>query len=175
MINLLELHTERLMLRTFTPEFLTNKYVGWLNDPEVVKYSEQRHKTHTISICREYYESFNNQPNLFLTILIKGNLEHIGNITVLIDNNNLVADIAIVIGEKSVWGQGYGKEAFIGIMDYLLQNDVARKVTAGTMSINKPMLAIMKSSGMVDDGTRKGQLIVDGKEVDVVMTAAWSP
>lgn len=139
----------------------------------MVKYSEQRHKLHTLSTCREYYESFKNQPNLFLTILIKDNLEHIGNITVLIDKNNLVADIAIVVGEKTVWGQGYGKEAFLGVMNYLFESGVARKVTAGTMSINKPMLAIMKSSGMIDDGTRKGQFIVDGKEVDMVMAAAW--
>jgi len=169
-----EIHTERLILRIFTLEYLTNKYVDWLNDSEVVKYSEQRHKLHTLSTCREYYESFKNQSNLFLVILIKDNLEHVGNITVLIDKNNLVADVAILIGEKTVWGEGYGKEAFVGIMNYLLQNSVVRKVTAGTMSINKPMLAIMHSSGMVADGVRRGQFIVDGKEVDMVMTAAWS-
>jgi ribosomal-protein-alanine N-acetyltransferase len=166
-------YLNRLVLKKFTTRYLTDDYVHWLNDPEIVKYSEQRHKTHTLSSCRDYYESFEKKTDLFLAIIVTGSGKHIGNITVTIDVHNKVADIAIMIGEKSTWGKGYGKEAFMGIMNYLFQNSIARKITAGTMSINQPMLAIMDSSGMIADGVKKGQFIIDGKEIDMVMRALW--
>jgi len=159
----------------FTDEYLTENYVGWLNDPEVVKYSEQRHKKHTMSSCSQYYKSFISSSHLFIAILVKDNsFKHIGNITVSIDSENLVADIAIMIGEKSSWGQGFGKEAFIGVMDYLFHKTKIRKITAGTMAINIPMLGIMKSAGMIIEGRKKEQFLVDGEKVDMVMAAAWA-
>jgi len=175
MNTLIEINTKRLAIKQFTPKYLTEEYVSWLNDREVVRYSEQRHKSHTLASCSDYYKSFQDKCDLFLVILTKDQpINHIGNITVLIDTNNLVADIAIVIGKKDVWGKGYGKEAFAGVMDYLFLKKNIRKVTAGTMSINKPMLSIMKSSGMVSDGVKKNQFLVDGEEVDMIMAAAWS-
>lgn len=32
----------------FADRHLTERYVGWLNDPAVVRYSEQRHSRHTL-------------------------------------------------------------------------------------------------------------------------------
>ncbi len=171
-----KIETERLLLDRFTSSYLTEKYVAWLNDQEVVKFSEQRHKSHTIESCRDYYESFSHNDNIFIAIVVRyPELRHIGNITVTVDTHNLVADIAIVIGEKSAWGKGYGKEAWMAIMNYLLVRGGIRKVTAGTMSINSPMLGVMSSSNMIIEGVRKGQFLVNGKVVNHVMAAAWPP
>lgn len=175
MLDFIDIKTNRLTIQKFSPEFLSQKYLDWLNDAKVVKYSEQRHRRHTLDSCKKYYESFEGSDNLFLAIVAnETELGHIGNITVVVDEFNLVADIAIMVGERTVWGKGYGSEAWHAVMNYMLEKSGMRKVTAGTMSINYPMLGVIKHSGMIVEGSRKGQFIVDGKEVDMIMAASWS-
>jgi ribosomal-protein-alanine N-acetyltransferase len=161
--------TERMTLLSYSPEFLTCSYVGWLNDPEIMKYSEGRFKKHTPESCREYMDSFENSPNYLWAIVAKDpSIGHIGNINCYVNPNHMLADIGIMVGEKSQNGKGYGKEAFAGIVDFLFVKAGIRKVTAGTMSLNIPMLKIMHSLCMRNDGVRKRHYICGGGEVDIV-------
>jgi len=168
------LETERLTLTAFSDEFLTERYVGWLNDPDVVRYSEQRHRQHTVESCRAFAAGFVDGPSHLWAIIDKTReLGHIGNINTDVDAPNGTADVAVLIGEKKVWGRGYGAEAWIAVMDYLLGPGGMRKVTAGAMAENKGMLAIMEKSGMVDEGRRVRQFLLDGREVDVILAARF--
>ena len=169
-----EIKTERLLVLPFGEEHLTERYVGWLNDKDVVRYSEQRHKAHTLESCLLYRESFDDSPGYFWAIEeTQIGLGHIGNITAQIDSNNSIADIGILLGEKDAWGQGYGFEAFSSVSDFLLLDVGIRKVTCGTTENNLPMLGIMKKMNMVPDGRRKRQYVLEGKEVDVVYMALY--
>jgi RimJ/RimL family protein N-acetyltransferase len=166
----LPIRSDRLTVVPVTEEHLTPRYVGWLNDPEVVRYSEQRFKTHTIESCRDYLESFAGTGNLFLA-LIADSEGHIGNMTAYVDRYGVI-DVGILIGERGVWGQGYGSEAWLSVCSALIEGG-ARKITAGTLSVNHGMLAIMDRSGMVPDGRRVRQCLIDGREVDVVYAALF--
>lgn len=160
--------TPRLEIQHFKEEFLTSRYVSWLNDKEVMKYSEQRHRAHTIESCREYYQSFKDTPNILWAISIKdGGVGHIGNATAYIDIKHSIADIGILIGERQMWGQGFGYEAWMGICDYLFRVQEMRKVTTGAISTNSRMLVIMRKAGMKDDGMRVRQYLWQSQEVDV--------
>ena len=152
----------------FLKSFLTPLYVGWLNDPSVVRYSAQRHKNHTLESYKQYWKSFADSPNFFWAITIDLAIRHIGNITASVDIMNSVADVGIMIGDRKVWGKGYGLETFEGVCSYLLNERGIRKVTTGTLANNKGMLRIMEKSGMVGDGCRIRQAIVEGVEVDVI-------
>jgi ribosomal-protein-alanine N-acetyltransferase len=163
--------TTRLRIVPFSEEHLTC-YVGWLNDPEVVRYSEQRHRKHTLESCREYWQSFSGSPNYFWAITTLSNeIGHIGNINAYVDRNNSVADVGVLIGERSVWGKGYGLETWKAVCDYLLIEAGIRKVTAGTLAVNKGMLSIMERSGMIPDGLRIRQALIEEIEVDIVYAA----
>lgn len=94
--------------------------------------------------------------------------EHIGNVAAYVDMPNRVADVSILLGEKSVWGMGFGREAFACVCAYLFNSCNVRKVTAGTMSENTAMLAIMRGIGMTEEGRRTRQFLLDGREVDMV-------
>ena len=48
-----------------------------------------------------------------------------------------------------------------------------RKVTAGTLAANAPMLAVMRAAGTVQDGRRARHVLLDGAEVDVVYGALF--
>lgn len=161
------------MVMPFTADrHLTDRYVSWLNDPVVVRYSEQRHHTHDLRSCRDYFQDMNNSNGLFLAIETAAT-GHIGNVSVAIDGPNRSADVSIMIGERRAWGQGHAAKVWSAITDYLL-NDIVRRVTAGTMSVNEPMLAIMRKSGMEIDAVRPRHFIWEGQEVDLVMGARWA-
>jgi len=169
------LETRRLKLVGFADEHLTERYVGWLNDPEVVRYSEQRHRKHTLSSCREFVASFADGPSHLWAIVEKQQrLGHIGNINSAVDAPNRTADIAILIGDRKAWRQGLGAEAWTAAVDYLLGAGGMRKVTAGAMAENKAMLKIMENAGMAEEGRRRGQFVLDGRAVDAILTARFA-
>ena len=169
------LETKRLTLVPFRDAHLTERYVGWLNDPEVVRYSEQRHRRHTVESCRRFVASFADGPSHLWAIVAKDKaLGHVGNINSAVDAPNRTSDVAIMIGEKKARGLGLGAEAWQAVVDYLLGPGGMRKVTAGTMAENKAMLKIMKKTGMIEEGLRRGQFMLDGRQVDLVQVALFA-
>jgi len=166
--------TKRLVLKPFCEKYLTQEYVNWLNDLEVVRYSEQRHHKHTIESCRRYIKSFEGSPNYIWVILaVSDNLGHIGNINAYVDEKNRIADVGILIGKKEVWNRGYGSEAWSGVCNYLLNILKLRKVTGGAISTNKVMLRLMQKAGMVKDGRRTRHYLWEGNEVDIIHMAIF--
>lgn len=167
--------TSRLKIVPFGATFLTLRYVGWLNDPEVMQYSEQRRRQHTLQSCETYWRSFADTPNYFWAIQTKTKpAQHIGNMNAYVNREDLVADIGILIGEKQVWGCGYGLEAWRAVCQYLLQTARIRKITAGTIEPNVAMLRLMQKAGMLADGRRVRQTLWSEREVDVIHMALFA-
>lgn len=169
-----ELTSSRLHIVPFADRFLTQKYVDWLNDSEVVRYSAQRHRVHTLESCRDYFLSYSGTPHYFWAIVEhQRGLGHIGNMNAHIDPHDRVADIGILIGNKDAWRQGYAREAWLAVCRYLFEQADIRKITAGTCATNQAMQALMKVTGMADDGRRMRQTIIERQEVDIVHAALF--
>lgn len=130
--------------------------VEWLNDKELMQYSEQRHGHHDFTSQRKYIESFC-EPDLFRLIVERGRM--IGTITAHVDKHNLVADMGILIGDKSKHGQGYGTEAWVALMEHLFGTGIL-KIEAGCMQTNQGMIHIFKKSGMSQEGSRWNHFVV---------------
>lgn len=167
------IETPHLRITPFTEAHLTERYVGWLNEPEVVRFSDQRHRVHTPESCRAYLASFAGSPHFFWAVEERPSGLHIGNLNAYVEAAHSVADVGIVIGERSVRGRGRGFEAWMGVCDYLLRERRIRKVTAGALAVNEPMLRIMRRAGMVEDGIRKRHHLWEGREVDVIHAALF--
>ena len=56
------------LIRTFQEKDITPRYISWLNNPEVVRFSNQRFITHTESSCQSFYYSMASSPSSFLAI-----------------------------------------------------------------------------------------------------------
>lgn len=167
--------TSRLIIEPFKESCLRKGIVEWLNDPEVVRYSDQRHRVHTIETSRAYLESFAESANGYWTISLREMPETmIGSLTAYVDLPNAVADVGILIGDKRYWRGGYGSEAVTGLIDWLFVRRGMRKVTAGTMEANTGMLGIMRRVGMHEEGRRKRYYILGSREVDMVLSAVFA-
>ncbi len=168
-----ELHFKDLRIIEFSETHLTEQYVQWLNDPTVVLYSEQRHVNHTISSCRNYYESKKRSSDLFLAIEIRRDNKwlHIGNIGVMNDFPNRLSDMSILIGNKSYWGNGYGFKSWMLTAHGIFDNYQIDLLTAGTMQINTSMINILKLSNMTIDAVLPSRFLCKGDSVSKVIAS----
>lgn len=165
--------TERLALVPFEKRHLTARYVGWLNDPATVRYSELRHTRHTPESCARYAAAMAEGGHFFWAIERKADSAHIGNITAYLDRANGTADLAILIGEPDARGAGLGREAWVAACDGLAREPWLRKLCAGTLAANKPMLRAMEAAGMAVEAVRKGHFVVEGHPMDAIYAARF--
>lgn len=156
------------LIRCFGLSDINDEYISWLNNKEVMKYSNQRFILHSDQTCRSYFQTFKNTNNYFLAIEDLQSRKLIGTITVYRQLNHCTADIGILIGEMDKTGKGYGYDAFSSVMLYLLRVCKTRKVTAGALKCNHAMVKVMEKSGMHLEAVRPKQEIMDGEPVDVV-------
>lgn len=163
------LSTQSLALRALTKA--TQRHVDWLNDPQVVAHSEQRHVAHTRESVAKYIRSFDGERGHIWAIDDVATGRHIGNITADIDPRNNVAELAILIGDRAVWGKGYGTQAWRAVTDWLLGENGARvrKVEAGCMSNNVGMRRIMERLNFQFEGERRLHFLWNGQPIGLAM------
>ena len=164
---------DQISLRLFEEKDITQEYISWLNNPEVVKYSNQRFITHNNETCISYFKSFVDSDNIFLAIEDRNSKNMIGTMTIYISVNHQTADIGIMIGDREFWGKGIGELAWQSVMNLLIQKNNLRKVTGGTLAINKGMIRIFEKVGMAPDGVRKNHEIIDGTPCDICYFAKF--
>lgn len=159
---------EKVQLTNFTAADITDEYLGWLNDPLVTRYSNQRFEVHNRETCGSYLQSFEGTPNLFVSVRSLEADKAIGTMTAYISRHHGTADLGIMIGDKCCWGSGYAFEAWTTLINWLFNQRGLRKITAGTASVNKPMISLAERSGMTFEGRRVRQEIIEGEEVDIL-------
>lgn len=160
-------------LRLFGPEHINKQYLRWLNDPEVVRYSNQRFRRHDEASSRAFLQSFEGSGNLFLAIQLAHSGKFVGTMTVYFSIQHETADMGILIGDRSCWGQGVGKDAWSALMSLLLESGKVRKVTGGALRCNVGMVNLMSKTGMSPDGVRIGQELVEGVPEDILHFARF--
>jgi ribosomal-protein-alanine N-acetyltransferase len=166
-------HGAKVWLQPFVQADITDRYLGWLNDPQVVRFSNQRFRKHDMANSRSYLASFDGTDNLFLSVRRADTGVAVGTLTVYVTRHHGTADVGILIGDTTVWGLGLGQDAWDTISNWLLQHANVRKITAGTLACNHGMLAVMKRSGMHYEATRMAQEIVAGQAEDIVYYARF--
>lgn len=167
------LQGQRVVLRPFTQADITEEYLRWLNDSLVLQFSNQRFKSHEYSSCLRYLESFAGTDNLFLGVFRLDNQKAIGTLTAYISRHHGTADVGIMIGDRTVWGQGYGQDAWNTLTNWLIVEGGIRKLTGGTVACNRAMVKLMERSGMKLEAVRKAQEIIDAQPEDILYFAKF--
>lgn len=161
-------------LRPFGPDDITEQYIGWLNDPRVVRFSNQRFRRHNAESCAAYLSSFEGTANLFLSMRRRQDDAPIGTMTAYVNVHHQTVDVGIMVGAPEVWGQGYGQDAWDLLLTWLASRSDIRKITAGTLDCNIGMQKLMQRSGMELEARRVAQEIVEGQPQDIVYYARFT-
>lgn len=168
------LYGDKVVLKPFDATDIDDIYINWLNDPEVVRFSNQRFLMHDRESCLRYLASFEGTNNLFISVRRQLDGRPLGTLTAYISRYHGTVDVGIMLGDKSVWGGGYGQDAWDTLAKWLLGRDDVRKLTAGTLACNYGMIKLMERSGMTLEAVRKAQEIVEGQPVDILYYAKFN-
>ncbi len=155
-------------LRLFGRELITDTYLSWLNDKNLMRYSRQRFAHHTQESSIAYLRSFENSPNGFWSIHRRVDQLHVGTMTTYVDPVAGVADIGILVGHVEARAKGFGREAWGLAMDYLFRVKGMQKVTGGTSALNSAMIKIFRYWRMRLEVIGRGDELIDGHPTDVL-------
>ena len=162
---------ETVTLRALTDEDVGETYVGWMNDSEVVKYTESRFATYTLARVRSYVQSIvDDRSSLIWAICETGGGRHVGNIKLgPIDWHHRFGDVGLLIGQRSVWGRGYATEAISLLADYSFATLELHKLTSGAYAENVGSRKAFDRAGFQVEGVRRSQYLTEDRYTDVVL------
>jgi RimJ/RimL family protein N-acetyltransferase len=143
------------------------KYTEWLNDLEVMKHfslyssiiSLENEKEALIKLTKEHnYSIINLETN-----------ELIGSCGFMdIDHINQTAEIGIFIGNKYLWNQGYGTEAFSLLIDYGFKALNFHNIMLRVYENNKNAIKCYEKVGFKKIGIRREALKRNLKRQNIV-------
>ena len=168
---MLVLKCQNCELRDFTQKELdSEEYYQWLNDYEVIKTLNLPPDSIPVTktSLRSYVEDiWFNKNTLFFAIYSKNPDTFIGTLKIAsINEHTGTADIGIMIGEKTFWGQGLGTKAVSLAAEYSFIELGLRKLTAGVMEINPSMSHCFEKIGFIKEGCFREQDLFEGNFVD---------
>lgn len=172
-----ELTGARLCLREVRRSDAEGPYLQWMNDAEVLRYTESRFGPHSKGQLCDYIERINASPDyVFRAITLKDTERHIGNIKLgPIDWNHRFGDIGIIIGAKDCWGKHYAAESIRLLAGYAFGTLKLHKLTAGCYAVNTAAIRAFEKAGFMREGERRSQYLSDGRYVDLVCLAVINP
>jgi len=155
-------------LRILTEADVTPRYLSWLEDYEVVKYTEQAHKRQSLQIIKSFVTEKLMSPNDFLFgIFFNG--EHVGNIKIgSIKWEHKCCDISYFIGQKNMWGRGLATKSIHAATSFAFRDLKLDKIRAGYYATNAASAAVLSKCGFSVEGVLREQVIYEGQRSDTV-------
>lgn len=161
----------RIYLKILTTEDVGDTYLNWMRDEETVQFLESRWTAYSIEDLRAYVKQMNDSSKDFLFgIYLKENDKHIGNIKIgEINQIHKFGDIGLIIGNKQLWGKGYGTEAIKLATDYAFRELNLNKLKAGVYANNIGSYNAFIKAGYSEVGRYKNHRFHKDKFVDEIL------
>lgn len=159
-------------LRKLDVTDISEKYIRWLNDPEVNRYSSRYGRSFSFEDVKDYIEEANSKKSnkLLFGIFQNSNQEnHIGNILLgPIDFGNKRAELSNLIGEKEFWGKRVAFECCVMLIHYAFLHLKLNKITIGNISNNRGATFLTKQLGFNQEGRLIDEVFMQGQYFDVL-------
>jgi RimJ/RimL family protein N-acetyltransferase len=156
-----------ILLRKLTIEDASTDYLSWMNDYDIVKYTESRHMVHTMESLRGFILHVNNEYNYCFAIIDILSEKHIGNIK--IGNIHPIyryADVGLIIGNKNFHGKGVATEALKLCIEFAFTHLQLHRLYAGIYDVNIGSIKAFEKAGFIREGCEKEKCLFEGRRVD---------
>lgn len=164
------LQGERLYLRALSEDDAAGAYVEWFNDADVCLGNSHHVFPYTREAALEYIRRVRGtRDQLTLAMVLRADERHIGNLA--LQNIHPVyrtAEFSIVLGDKQLWGQGYGREAGRLLCAHGFNALNLHRIYCGTFEDNVAMQKLALALGMRLEGRRREAAFKRGRYVDVL-------
>ena len=145
-------------------------YLRWINDFEVTRTMDIGWRPTTWEAEEARYESAaREEGSPMFTIYERETLRPIGKAG-LHDVNHFhgTAELSMMIGEKELWGNGYGTEAARLMLDYGFHGQGLHNILARVLSINTRGLRALRQAGFREFGHLREAFRIGGRIYDMI-------
>jgi ribosomal-protein-alanine N-acetyltransferase len=155
-------------LRPLEPSDLNERYVAWLNDPQVTRFTETGIFPTTLEDLQNYYRSLSVSKNdVMFAIVDKKSGQHVGNVKLgPIHWLHRVATFGILIGEKDFWGKGVGLETTRLMVEYGFDRLNLRRIDLGVFAEHEAAVRCYEQAGFKTEGRLREDLFQGGEYKD---------
>jgi RimJ/RimL family protein N-acetyltransferase len=155
-------------LRPLERSDLNERYLGWLNDPEVTRYTETGTFPSTADDLENYYRSVAGSKNdVMLAVVDKKSGRHVGNVKLgPIHWVHRCATLGILIGEKEFWGKGVGLEATRLMVEYGFRRLNLHRIDLGVFAEHEAAVRCYEKAGFKVEGRLRDDLFQGGEYKD---------
>tara|TARA_B100001057_G_C22461622_1_gene799078 strand:- start:75 stop:590 length:516 start_codon:yes stop_codon:yes gene_type:complete len=160
----------KIIIKKLNLKDVNNRYLDWMNDLEVTKFTEQRFKKHSLSDIKKFVKEKNNSKTEYLFGIFinqKSTLIHIGNIKLgPIDKFHRSAEVSYIIGDKNFWKKGIGSKAVKLLIKVAKKQFQLKKLIAGCYGNNYGSIKVLKRNLFKKEASLKSQVIFGSKRVN---------
>ncbi len=162
------LNGDNIRIYPFTLADISDTYISWLNDKEVNRYMEVRFAHQTKETVTPFVQSFYSSAEKYMWGIYLDS-EIIGTATLYdINRNHQRGVIGIMIGEKQLWGKGYGTEVIKLITGFAFGELKLHKIVAGIVKDNQGSVRAFEKAGYKLEGIMNEHDCNNGQYVDAV-------
>ena len=162
----------RIFLKELVKKDINKNYISWMNDYEVIKYTEQRLKKNTYKDVLNFVLEKKKSKTEFLYGIFFKNIKtkkfiHVGNIKLgPINYYHKRAEISYLIGDKKFWNKGIGTLAIAEIVKIAKKRFKLKKLNAGMYKLNKSSINVLKKNQFKLEGIFKSHIKFENKRYD---------
>jgi RimJ/RimL family protein N-acetyltransferase len=166
---------ERITLRAIEREDLPC-YVAWLNDPAVTHHLKTFFPFNLEDETGWYEQQRKDDTVLNLAMVINEGKRHIGSVSLMgINYREQRAELGIVIGDKTQWGQGYGREAIQLLLDYAFTELNLHRIYLRVDASHTPAIRCYLSCGFKEEGRLRDAVYHHGHFEDQLIMSILRP
>jgi RimJ/RimL family protein N-acetyltransferase len=154
----------QIYLRPLESADLNERYLGWLNDPEVTKYLETGTFPTTMRDLEKFYASVTGSPSeVIFAVIDRGTDEHIGNVKLgPINWLHRRSMFGIMIGDKRFWGKGVGEEVTRLMVEYAFYRLNLHRVGLVVFEEHESAIRCYQNVGFQLEGKLREQMYQEG-------------
>ncbi|MBP2316254.1 GNAT family N-acetyltransferase [Azospirillum soli] len=167
------LETPDFLLAPFQDGDISDEYVAWMNDPEVVQYTDSRYVQQTRETIGAFLRSFDGRNAMIWRIIHKPDGVYIGNCLLRVNWLHKVAELGGMVGDRRYWGKPVIAQTFERLIRHAFQDLGMEKVTGGTRSCNYPAVYNLHRIGMTLEAELRRHAVQDGRRVDIALFALF--
>ena len=157
-----------IVLRPLSENEINERYLSWLNDPQINQFLEIRYRKQTMADIYGYVNGLRTSPGceIFGVFARKSNM-HVGNVAVTHFNPNHqgTAIYGIMIGEQRALISGLGAETEALIIEFLFRQPEIRKIKAGCHSENHKSWQLIESLGFKREGVLREEAVLSSSKI----------
>jgi [ribosomal protein S5]-alanine N-acetyltransferase len=164
------IETERLCVKKYQPNDITQKYLDALNDDSIIGLTEARHQKWDRKSASEFILNANKSgESIIVGIFLKKDDKHIGNVRLFNFNiKHRRAELAFLFCDIEEWGKGYATEALTAMVNYAFEQWKLHRIHADYYELNTASAKVFKKLGFNIEGVFKDHFLLNGEYINSI-------